>query len=231
MPESVSSKAPGVFPRTSRCYAISRAGTTGTWSQDTNHLPAGPWPNTASAGWESNNVGVFDAFDAYQKSVDADPVQVATARERRDVFVQALQKADDVKELVRSGSLERRTQLKPIHDVDLIVVFDAAAVPGWGSPGGFHKRGPDHGAVVKTEGVYLLCPKRIDAIRGGSCSNFTDAGIWVIARRGRAKVWTARRANNTPESKTPLGATLDEPNSYDRIRLRDTGEFRGDFVT
>jgi hypothetical protein len=80
-------------------------------------------------------MGILDAFNQYQKTIDADPAQVSLARERRDAFVAALQKADGVKEIVKSGSLERRTQLKPIHDVDLIVVFDAAAVPDWGTPG------------------------------------------------------------------------------------------------
>jgi hypothetical protein len=80
-------------------------------------------------------VGVYDAFDEYQKTVDADPKHVALARERRDLFIDALDKVDDVKEVVKSGSLERSTQLEPIHDVDLIMVFDAAAVPDWGTPG------------------------------------------------------------------------------------------------
>lgn len=81
------------------------------------------------------NVGVDEAFDGYQKTIDADPAHVKLARERRDVFIGALQKADGVKEIVKSGSLERRTQLEPIHDVDLIMVFDGSTVPEWGSPG------------------------------------------------------------------------------------------------
>lgn len=80
-------------------------------------------------------MGVYEAFNAYQQTIDADPAHVALARERRDLFIGALEKVDDVKEIVKSGSLERRTQLEPIHDVDLIMVFDAAAVPEWGSPG------------------------------------------------------------------------------------------------
>ena len=67
-------------------------------------------------------MGIYDAFDQYQKTIDADPAQVSLARERRDAFVAALQKADDVKEIVKSGSLERRTQLQPIHDVRAVVV-------------------------------------------------------------------------------------------------------------
>ncbi|MBI5341587.1 MAG: hypothetical protein HZB45_28235 [Mycolicibacterium rufum] len=80
-------------------------------------------------------MGVYEAFNQYQESIDADPTQVSLARARRDLFIGALEKADDVKEIVKSGSLERRTQLEPIHDVDLIMVFDSAAVPDWGTPG------------------------------------------------------------------------------------------------
>lgn len=80
-------------------------------------------------------MGVYEAFDAYQQMIDADPKHVALARARRDLFIGAFEKADDVTEVVKSGSLERRTQLEPIHDVDLIIVFDAAAVPEWGTDG------------------------------------------------------------------------------------------------
>jgi hypothetical protein len=75
------------------------------------------------------------AFDDYQKTVDADPEQVAIARERRDVFKKALGAEDDVVEVFGSGSLRRSTQLKPVHDVDLIVVFDGEQHPEWGLPG------------------------------------------------------------------------------------------------
>ncbi|WP_204982020.1 SMODS domain-containing nucleotidyltransferase [Mycobacterium kansasii] len=86
-------------------------------------------------GQGSCDVGVYEAFNAYQQTIDADPAHVELARERRDVFIGALEKVDDVKGIVNSGSLERRTQLEPIHDVDLILVFDTSAVPEWGSPG------------------------------------------------------------------------------------------------
>lgn len=100
-------------------------------------------------------MGIYDAFDQYQKTIDADPAQVSLARERRDAFVAALQKADDVKEIVKSGSLERRTQLQPIHDVDLIMVFDAAAVPDWGTPGASseHALGRVHDEVTARLGL------------------------------------------------------------------------------
>lgn len=80
-------------------------------------------------------MGVLDAFNEFQKFIDADPSRVSLARARRDDFISALGGADGVKEIVKSGSLERRTQLQPIHDVDLIAVFDTDAVPEWGAPG------------------------------------------------------------------------------------------------
>ncbi|HEX2285070.1 MAG TPA: nucleotidyltransferase [Mycobacterium sp.] len=76
------------------------------------------------------------AFDEYQKTVDADPTQVTEARERRDIFKAALGAEDDVAEVWGSGSLRRSTHTGPlIHDLDLVVVFDRAAHPGWGEPG------------------------------------------------------------------------------------------------
>lgn len=75
------------------------------------------------------------AFDAYQRTVDADPEQVELARERRDVFKKTLLAEPDVVEVFGSGSLQRRTQLKPVHDVDLVVVFADDEHPDWGTPG------------------------------------------------------------------------------------------------
>jgi hypothetical protein len=79
---------------------------------------------------------VDDAFDIFQRKVDADPIHVRKARHRRDRFSQELKGLDGVKEVIPSGSLARGTQLDPIHDVDLILVFDSDTHPDWGSPGG-----------------------------------------------------------------------------------------------
>jgi len=89
-------------------------------------------------------VNLNEAFDTYQRTVDADPEQVALARERRDVFKKALQAEGDVLEVFGSGSLRRSTQLKPVHDVDLVVVFDDAEHPDWGSPGSSSDDALDH---------------------------------------------------------------------------------------
>jgi hypothetical protein len=80
-------------------------------------------------------VTIDSAFDSYQKFVNADPAQVRLARERRDVFKRAFRGENDVAEVFGSGSLARSTQLKPVHDVDLIVVYDHAEHPRWGQAG------------------------------------------------------------------------------------------------
>lgn len=75
------------------------------------------------------------AFDARQLAVNADFQQVKCARERRELFKQAFRGEQDVQEVFGSGSLARSTQLKPVHDVDMIIVFDPTDHPDWGSAG------------------------------------------------------------------------------------------------
>jgi hypothetical protein len=105
-------------------------------------------------------VSVEDAFDQYQRTVDADATQVKTARDRRATFKGALGAEADVVEVKGSGALARSTQLKPIHDVDLIVVYDAAEHPDWGQPGPSSQAALDHaGSQVNallgaTNGTY-----------------------------------------------------------------------------
>lgn len=78
---------------------------------------------------------VLDSFDSLQREVDADLEVVRLARQRRDTFKAALATAPDVKVVWGSGSLARSTQLQPVHDVDLVVEFDADQHPEWGSGG------------------------------------------------------------------------------------------------
>ena len=78
---------------------------------------------------------VNDAFDIFQKKIDADPYHVFKARHRINIFADALMTLDDVTEVLPSGSLARSTQLHPIHDVDLIAVFSKDAHPDWGEEG------------------------------------------------------------------------------------------------
>ncbi|MEV4348903.1 hypothetical protein AB0J83_30975 [Actinoplanes sp. NPDC049596] len=67
--------------------------------------------------------------------MDAERMQVVLARARRDMFKEAFAAESDVVEVFGSGSLRRSTQLKPIHDVDLVIVYEAADHPDWGKTG------------------------------------------------------------------------------------------------
>lgn len=78
---------------------------------------------------------VHSAFEDFRKQVDADPEQVAEARRRRGMFSAALGQYADIPEIVPSGSLARGTQKDPIHDVDLVAIYDESAHPDWGVPG------------------------------------------------------------------------------------------------
>jgi hypothetical protein len=80
-------------------------------------------------------MGIESGFDSLQPEVDASIEAVREARRRRDVFRSALPTAEDVDEVRPSGSLARGTHKDPIHDVDLVAVFDNAAHPDWGSNG------------------------------------------------------------------------------------------------
>jgi hypothetical protein len=78
---------------------------------------------------------VATAFGQFQTVVNADPVSVAEARRRRNLFRDAFTPLPDVAEVIASGSLARSTQLDPIHDVDLIVVFAPDGHTEWGAAG------------------------------------------------------------------------------------------------
>lgn len=80
-------------------------------------------------------MSVSDAFAKFQKTVNAEPDAVSEARRRRDLFRGAFGQEADVHEVVPSGSLARGTQKDPIHDVDLVIVFDDEDHPDWGTPG------------------------------------------------------------------------------------------------
>jgi len=76
-----------------------------------------------------------DAFDKFQDKVNANALHVWKARHRRNIFGDAFEPLEDVTEVIPSGSLARGTQLDPIHDVDLILVFDRTAHLDWGEDG------------------------------------------------------------------------------------------------
>jgi hypothetical protein len=80
-------------------------------------------------------VSVDSGFNTMQSTVNVDADDLKEARRRRDLFRKELVKDPDVVEVRPSGSLARGTHKDPVNDVDIVVVFDAAAHPDWNQPG------------------------------------------------------------------------------------------------
>jgi hypothetical protein len=80
-------------------------------------------------------MNVNDAFETFQRIVNADIKQVRSARSRRDLFKNAFNKEPDVSEVVPSGSLARGTHKDPINDVDVVIIYDEDDHPDWGQDG------------------------------------------------------------------------------------------------
>ena len=78
-------------------------------------------------------MGSDDGFDAFGEEIESDPLGVLLAKWRRDAFTRKLERLPDVIEVIPSGSLARGTHIGPVHDIDLIVVFDKSAHPDYGS--------------------------------------------------------------------------------------------------
>jgi hypothetical protein len=89
-------------------------------------------------------MNVSEAFGEFQKTVNVDIEKVREARVRRDLFKKAFVPEDEIVEVIPSGSLARGTHKDPIHDVDVILVFDGDARPGWGEPGVSAAEALDH---------------------------------------------------------------------------------------
>jgi hypothetical protein len=89
-------------------------------------------------------MSVLSAFSTFQSVVSADVDAVREARRRRDLFRSAFATEADVLEVVPSGSLARGTQKDPIHDVDLILIYDGGSHEDWGTPGDSAERALDH---------------------------------------------------------------------------------------
>jgi len=94
---------------------------------------------------------IATAFDLHQTEVNADPIAVKEGHRRRDLFGDAFNPLDEVVRAIPSGALARRTQLDPIHDVDLIIEFVPKQHPDWGTPGRSADDALTHVAGVATE--------------------------------------------------------------------------------
>jgi hypothetical protein len=89
-----------------------------------------------------------DGFESFSRVIASDPIGVLLAKWRRDAFTRALKKLPDVVDVVPSGSLARGTQIGPIHDVDLIVVFDSSRHPDYGINGNPEKAAESAQAAI-----------------------------------------------------------------------------------
>jgi hypothetical protein len=74
-----------------------------------------------------------DGFRSFANAIDSDLFDVLLAKLRRDAFIEKLKKLPDVVDVIPSGSFTRGTQIGPVHDVDLIVVFDSSRHRDYGS--------------------------------------------------------------------------------------------------
>lgn len=84
---------------------------------------------------KGDTVNIEEAFDQLQEEVNVPPGADDKARERRQLFSDALEDVAEVTEVVVSGSLARGSQIDPINDVDIIVVFDPTEHSEWGGAG------------------------------------------------------------------------------------------------
>lgn len=100
-------------------------------------------------------MGPETAFDTHQTVVNAAPESVREARRRRNFFCDAFGKQHDVVKAIPSGSLARGTQRDPIHDVDLIIVFDQEDHPDWDTGSGSDEVALEHirGQVTTLLGI------------------------------------------------------------------------------
>jgi hypothetical protein len=77
-----------------------------------------------------------DGFRSFSRAIKTDPIGLLLAKWRLDVFTAKLKQLPDVVDVIPSGSLARSTQIGPVHDVDLIVVFDKTRHQDYGIKGG-----------------------------------------------------------------------------------------------
>jgi hypothetical protein len=122
-----------------------------------------------------SRMSLLTAFSDFQRDVvNAEKRQMTTARERRDAFVQAFKAEDDTEDAFCSGSLRRLTHLRPIHDVDVVVVYERDAYPTWGAPGPSSEQAMSH---VKS---------RVDALLGSQGSRTQLVRMSRLSGRGRS---------------------------------------------
>jgi hypothetical protein len=119
------------------------------------------------------------AFDELQTEVNVKDRADEKARMRRDLFRDAFHPEADVSRVFPSGSLARGSQIDPIHDVDIVIVFDEADHPAWGEPGDSAETALDEvrdrvrALLGQREGTVAREVRRVD-IKNHSLKCFLD---------------------------------------------------------
>jgi Second Messenger Oligonucleotide or Dinucleotide Synthetase domain len=122
-------------------------------------------------------MNIESAFDDFQTEVNAPQLAVDKARTRRNLFRGAFDGDVGVLERLPSGSLARGSQKDPIHDVDMIIVFDEEAFPEWGSPGS------------SAEDSLRYTQGRVRALLGESEGTFANEVRRADVRNHSVKCW------------------------------------------
>jgi hypothetical protein len=117
------------------------------------------------------------AFGELQQTVNAPIESVKEARRRRDLFQDAFAGDEDVTHTLPSGSLARGSQKDPIHDVDLIIVFDPDFHPTWGQPGTSAGEALEH------------TQKRVNELLGATNGTFAQEVRLAWTRNHSVKCW------------------------------------------
>lgn len=120
---------------------------------------------------------INNAFDDLQTEVNAPPVAVQKARQRRNLFIDAFDGDEGVVERLPSGSLARGSQKDPIHDVDVIIVYDEDAFPEWGKPG------------ASAEDALRHVQGRVTALLGETDGSFAKEVRRAEVRNHSVKCW------------------------------------------
>jgi Second Messenger Oligonucleotide or Dinucleotide Synthetase domain len=120
---------------------------------------------------------IDEAFNDLQKEVNAPQSAVDEAQRRRNLFIDAFKGDEGVNERRPSGSLARGSQKDPIHDVDVILVYDGETFPTWGSPGD------------SAEDALRHVQQRVKALLGESDGSFAKKVRRTEVRNHTVKCW------------------------------------------
>jgi predicted nucleotidyltransferase len=111
-------------------------------------------------------MNLAEAFKDLQSAVNADPKIVDEARRQRNAFRKAFDGEGDVERTFAAGSFARGSQIEPIKDVDLLVLYKEEDHPDWNRAGDSAEAALEH---TRTRIKDLLgdpdLDQEVDAVR------------------------------------------------------------------